>query len=160
MTPGGDWVFAQDDSPLCACGHQKSDHGRRFKLGQHPERLVCDAVDDVMLRTEEVRRRRCKCKWFRLALGQEEAPPPRARTTDPETSHEAAARVAPHVAQLDNQVHASLSEVPGGMTTRELADRSGIERVSVSPRMKPMEIAGRVERTSERRDGGIVWRAL
>ncbi len=33
-------------------------------------------------------------------------------------------------------------------------------RPQYSPRMKPLEEKGRVQRTDERRDGGIVWVAL
>jgi len=71
--PGGDWVFSEDAklSPLCACGHPKSDHRTRFKLGKQPDRLACDARDEATGKPGRMRAAWCKCQWFRLALGQE-----------------------------------------------------------------------------------------
>jgi hypothetical protein len=66
----------------------------------------------------------------------------------------AAARVqAPTIAA---KVLAELANGPG--TTHELAARLGMSLVTVSPRMKPLEAANRVERAGER-DGRTVWKA-
>jgi DNA-binding transcriptional ArsR family regulator len=79
--------------------------------------------------------------------------PARARATDPEPSHAAAAKVdAKGLAAL---VLAELARAPG--TTHELADRLGISLVTVSPRMKPLEGAGLVTRAGKR-DGRTVWK--
>jgi DNA-binding MarR family transcriptional regulator len=77
-----------------------------------------------------------------------------ARHRDPATSRAAAARVqAPTIAA---KVLAELANGPG--TTHELAARLGMSLVTVSPRMKPLEAANRVERAGER-DGRTIWRA-
>jgi hypothetical protein len=76
MTPKGDWQFAQTPEtgatpdPMCACGHQKSDHYIRYKCGPQEEHLECEVQEEVMQRDEQMRKKRCPCRWFRLALGQ------------------------------------------------------------------------------------------
>ena len=82
-----------------------------------------------------------------------------ARHTDPGTSHDAAARMAYGVATLETMVVQCLRAAPSGLTTDEIATHTGVRLVSVSPRMKPLELRGLVVRTAERRDGRIVWRA-
>jgi len=79
-----------------------------------------------------------------------------ARNTDPQTSHDAAATV--DLAPLQEAV-VSVLDRRGvtGATTLEIANSTGLPRVSVSPRMKPLEGAGLVFRTSRRRGGGVVW---
>ena len=78
----------------------------------------------------------------------------RARLTDPGTSQE-------HVPTLDRadrkSLIVSMLEARGPMNSKELADATGIDRVSVSPMLKPMEREGLVIRTEEKRDGGILW---
>ena len=54
--------------PLCACGHRKSEHNTRFRLGKMPKRLVCDARFPTENRKLGHRDGWCSCKWFRLAL--------------------------------------------------------------------------------------------
>jgi len=84
-----------------------------------------------------------------------DAAPPRARHTDPETSHAAAARATPTAGKLDNTICEALQAGP--QTTHEISARTGIPVVSVSPRIKPLRVAGRVVDTLERRDGRSVW---
>lgn len=76
-----------------------------------------------------------------------------ARRVDPPTSHAAAVRV--DGARLAAKVLAELERGPG--TCHELAERTRISLVSISPRMKPLELAGHVERDG-RREGRTVWR--
>lgn len=79
-----------------------------------------------------------------------------ARSRDPETSHEAAARVdGKRLAQL--VLECLQRDGPG--TSHDIADRLGLELVTVSPRMKPLETAGDVERVGKV-SGRTVWRAL
>lgn len=80
-----------------------------------------------------------------------------ARSTDPVESHLAAGRTS--ASDLCAAVVACLVRF-GPMTTKEISDRTGLSRVSVSPRMKPLLQEGRVARTGDRRDGSAVWRAL
>lgn len=84
------------------------------------------------------------------------ATPARARRTDPDTSHQAAASV--DVTHREQQVLDALAAHPGGLTTKEMADVTGVDRLSLSPRMKPLELKGLVIRTEETRDGSTVWR--
>lgn len=78
---------------------------------------------------------------------------PRARNTDPATSHEAAAKVDGKA--LAERVLANLrDEGPG--TSHDLAERMGLSLVTVSPRLKPLEEAGKVVR-GPRRHGRTIW---
>jgi hypothetical protein len=92
----------------------------------------------------------------------DEVPPPRARSTDPETSHMAAASI--NAPPLDRRLYNVLLLLQDA-TTHELSAASGVPLVSVSPRMKPMEKLGLVRRTKDRRRGAsgkasIVWEAI
>lgn len=78
----------------------------------------------------------------------------RARRTDPHTSHEAAASV--DVQERERQVLEALANHPEGLTTREMAEVTGIDRVSLSPRTKPLERKGLVARSGTR-DKSTVW---
>lgn len=80
---------------------------------------------------------------------------PRARSRDPSTSHAAAARV--DGSELAGKVLVSL-RIDGPATSHELAERLGLSLVTVSPRMKPLETAGKVARDGKR-EGRTVWRA-
>jgi len=51
---------------------------------------------------------------------------PRARVTDPETSHQAATRAAMRAPTIKARVVAILNEYPEGLTDFEGADRSGL----------------------------------
>jgi DNA-binding transcriptional regulator GbsR (MarR family) len=59
-----------------------------------------------------------------------------ARNSDPETSHEAAASV--NVTNLEAEVLAVLRANPLGLTVDELTKATGLEKVTVSPRMRPL----------------------
>lgn len=80
-----------------------------------------------------------------------------ARLSDPSTSHEAAARVS--TAELELVVRRTLSRHPEGLTTREIHEITGVDHVSVSPRLKPLERKELVVRAG-RRDGSTVWRLI
>jgi DNA-binding MarR family transcriptional regulator len=83
----------------------------------------------------------------------------RARASDPGTSHAAARRIADRLSGLQARVLDALRECgTRGATTHELADMLRLDLVTVSPRLKPLELAGRVVRTTERREGRTVWR--
>lgn len=76
-----------------------------------------------------------------------------ARREDPVTSHEAAERVDGKL--LAERVLQDLDEHGPG-TAHEIAERMGLSLVTVSPRMKPLEDAGKVVR-GPRRHGRTVW---
>jgi DNA-binding transcriptional ArsR family regulator len=79
----------------------------------------------------------------------------RTRGNGPDTSRAAARRVqAGKLAQL---VLDTLRRGP--MTTRELAAATGKDRVTISPRLRPLAQAGKVRDTGIRREGSIVWAA-
>ena len=77
-----------------------------------------------------------------------------ARRTDPDTSHVAALTVDAN--RLEGLV--VLKDRPEGCTVKEISAILSIDKWSISPRMKPLEGKGLVERTAERRDRSIVWR--
>ena len=84
-----------------------------------------------------------------------------ARTTDPRTSHAAAAALS--VSPVEARLLASLREV-GPATSFELADRTGMPITTVSPRLKPLVKQGLARDSGELRrgEGGrsrIVWEA-
>lgn len=81
--------------------------------------------------------------------------PALARSTDPETSHAAAAVV--DAAGLAGKVLADL-HAHGPATSHAIADRLGLELVTVSPRMRPLEKLELVERAGKQ-DGRTVWKA-
>jgi DNA-binding MarR family transcriptional regulator len=84
------------------------------------------------------------------------APPPTgcARRSDPAASKEAAAKV--DVTRTEGIVLDALRKW-GPMSTREISRKTDIDRLSISPRMKPLEERGKVKRLEERRDGCTVW---
>lgn len=80
---------------------------------------------------------------------------PRARASDPETSHEAAARAAGFAVSHRNRIYAAL-EQPG--TIKEIARRLGdLDHVAVARRMKELQELGLARPTENRRDGCRVW---
>jgi hypothetical protein len=82
-----------------------------------------------------------------------------ARTTDPLTSLEAADRVP--VNELEKVVLRYLrAAYPGGMTSYQVALASNMSLVSLSPRFKPLELKGLIERTEQRDQGRIIWKAV
>ena len=86
----------------------------------------------------------------------------RARSSDPDTSHDAADGVnaTGYGATLCRMVVERLRAVPDGETTQEIADAIGVPRDSISPRMVTVVEAGLVERTKIRRERKAVYRAI
>lgn len=86
-----------------------------------------------------------------------------ARTTDPATSHEAASSI--DVSRMETLVHSTLRAF-GPQTCSEIADRLGVARDSVSPRMKRLVEKKLAEDTGERRippgktRSSILWKAV
>ena len=78
-----------------------------------------------------------------------------ARKTDPSTSYNTLTDA--RISQLQRVVLTELWKQLSGLTTKEIASRSGVDRVSISPRMKPLVDAGLVEDSKLRRDKSIVW---
>lgn len=90
----------------------------------------------------------------------------RARRTDPETSHAAAASLTPkRLGEVDRSILEALRASKDGLTTLEMVDVLKIERVSVSPRMAVLARQRMVRDSGRRRAGatgraGIVWEAI
>lgn len=89
-----------------------------------------------------------------------------ARSTDPSTASEAAETVS--VAKAEMLVLSRLRTkrlLERGATSDEMAKLTGIDRVTVSPRFRPLERKGLIVDRGERRRGqsgrySIVWKAL
>ena len=91
--------------------------------------------------------------------------PPRARTTDPATSHAAAFGIEKKVTKLQGIIVDCLRSSYAGATTGEMSIALGIPRDTLSPRMRTLEKMGMVMETDEVRalPGGrsqIVWKAI
>lgn len=88
-----------------------------------------------------------------------------ARATDPWTSHEAADSIAgTRVSELQRIVLSALRD-HGPMSAEQVADRTAIDKQSITPRFRPLRELGLVEQTgsySVNRSGrrSIVWRAV
>ena len=83
-----------------------------------------------------------------------------ARRTDPETSKQSAAAV--NVTELQQRVIDVMALLGGDATIKEVAAKSGLAEVSVSPRFKPLRAMGMIRDSGRRRKnvGGrsaIVW---
>lgn len=90
---------------------------------------------------------------------------PRARATDPMTSHAAAAGPATRSAKgYRFDVLRVLREHPQGLTSHQIADLTGIDLVCVSPLLRPMERSGHIIDTKETRktpkypNASLVWK--
>lgn len=87
----------------------------------------------------------------------------RARKTDPVTSHEAAKLITPSLNKIEQVIYDALrSFLPGGATSDEIVEASGIQYRTVTPRLKPMCKKGFVVDSGEtkRGDSGrqqIIW---
>lgn len=89
-----------------------------------------------------------------------------ARSTDPTTASDAAETVS--VAKAEMLVLERLRSkrlLERGATSDEMAKMTGIDRVTVSPRFRPLERKGLICDSGERRRGqsgrySIVWKAL
>jgi predicted transcriptional regulator len=82
-----------------------------------------------------------------------------ARNSDPLTSLDAADRVPVHTLEALVLRHLCWA-YPNGLTSYQVAEASGISLVTLSPRFKPLEQKGLIERTKQRDQGRIVWRAM
>lgn len=71
-----------------------------------------------------------------------------ARGTDPSTSHEAAEHVKGTA--LEALVYNDLMKHPGAWTAIEIAHRLNIHEWSISPRLKPLERKGEVDRSEKK----------
>lgn len=77
-----------------------------------------------------------------------------ARTTDPATSHEAAAAATPYVGDLKKGIVKVLRGVPSGLTASEIAEQLGLPRDSISPRMPALVKARMVRSIGARKPPG------
>lgn len=88
---------------------------------------------------------------------------PLARTSDPETSHQAAERSSAFRATHEARILATLEKFgPGGGTVHEIGAYAGLDYVAVARRMRRLEEIGAAERTGKTRhtpSGGraCVW---
>jgi hypothetical protein len=86
-----------------------------------------------------------------------------ARKTDPATSHEAAKLITPSLNKIEQVIYDALrSFLPGGATSDEIVEASGIQYRTVTPRLKPMCKKGFVVDSggTKRGDSGrrqIIW---
>jgi DNA-binding MarR family transcriptional regulator len=79
-----------------------------------------------------------------------------ARSTDPATSHEAAATV--NVTKREIDAMRGLDILGGQGNCRRIAAAASVHEWSISPRFKPLEEKGYVIRTDGRSEKQIVWR--
>lgn len=88
---------------------------------------------------------------------------PRARKTDPETSHAAARQVeASGTAKRHGEMIVTALRANDGLTSEELASRAGLDRVAAARRMKELETDGRIRRGPPRKSAitgrpGVTW---
>lgn len=91
---------------------------------------------------------------------------PRARVSDPETSHEAAESML-HESQVQRSAIREVLSTHGGMTADEIDDmlesRGGWRMTTAGRRLSELQVLGLVERTDERRQtrsgrSAFVWR--
>ena len=87
---------------------------------------------------------------------------PLSRTTDPQTSHDAAdkSRVfkARHIAIIWDALKTLDMIKPGIATPRAIAEYTGIDYVAVQRRGAEMERKGLIVRGPDKRHGQLVWR--
>jgi len=76
----------------------------------------------------------------------------RARATDPDTSHEAAAKSNAWANEIDRKILSCLRDNPEGRTSLEISELTGLGYVSVSPSMVLLERAGYIRREGKRRN--------
>ncbi len=79
-------------------------------------------------------------------------PAPKARATDPATSHAAAKRAAATAGGHREAIVEALAAGPAGQT--EIARRAGLTVAAVSKRLPELRRAGIVERTGREVEGG------
>jgi DNA-binding MarR family transcriptional regulator len=74
-----------------------------------------------------------------------------ARSDDPVTSHAAADSV--NVSRLEGIVLATIKQSPCGLIIDEIVDRTSLDKVTVSPRLRPLCKKGLVIESDETRPG-------
>lgn len=84
---------------------------------------------------------------------------PKARKTDPSTSKEAAERIMPRLGKSLEAVYSSLKRYRN-VTSRELANMSGLDRYEVARRLTELEAAGLAERSGKRKCTVQGWNAI
>ena len=67
------------------------------------------------------------------------------------TSHDAARRMEPRAGTLRELAYATLRERSGGLTADEVAAIMGETVLAIRPRLTELKLAGRIERTGQRR---------
>lgn len=83
-------------------------------------------------------------------------PPPRAlaRAADPGTSHRAAASLSAELPELEALVMRTLAPAgERGMTLDEVCAATGLDKVTASPRFKPLEAKQLLRRAEKTRPG-------
>ena len=85
----------------------------------------------------------------------------RARNTDPSTSHAAAQAITHAAPGIEQDILDILSEFPGGLTIQEIADITGINLVTISPRIAPLRRRGQVHSIGKRKNPSghmaLIW---
>lgn len=82
---------------------------------------------------------------------------PKARHTDPHTSHDAAAQAEKPAKHYKKLIAALLANHPEGLTEAECAIKLGVPRTSLSPNFAPMEKDKAIHRRSKA-DGNFLTR--
>ena len=78
----------------------------------------------------------------------------RARTTDSDTSHEAAKAAVSHKCDMERRaIRILFNELQRGLTAREVANITGMQYYEVQRRISEVGLT----KTKERRDGCAVW---
>ena len=80
-----------------------------------------------------------------------------ARNSDPQTAKDAANIVKSNLPFLEGQVYDALQNSANGLTTIDIAEITGLDRVTVSPRIKPLCNKGLVKDSGRRNGRSIVW---
>lgn len=98
-------------------------------------------------------------------LSLDDLGPPRARTSDPDTSHEAARYTEPRANTNRALALRVLREHPDGLTDFELAELTGLQQTSIGKRRGELRDGGFVRDTGRRRRApsgamAIVWEAV
>jgi hypothetical protein len=162
-----------------------SDVGPLF-AGASPRRPTL-AVEDTIRRLERVLGEGSPARGASVMISREAVvaaldhlvrltdPTPRARISDPDTSHAAATRAAKCQGAHHRAILRALRMCgPGGGTARDIANRTGwhgsaddgvgpsrpLQRHEVGKRLKELERAGKIERTATVRDGYGVYRLV
>lgn len=73
-----------------------------------------------------------------------------ARREDPETSHDAAKSVEAHLTAIEAKVLLAIPAAPRDVVLDEVVVATGLDKVTASPRFKPLEEKGLIVRTGKR----------